>query len=37
MICRSFPGEGRRGYYDFLMFERRAQEDDDWVALTNNK
>ena len=35
-ICRSFPGEGRCGYYDFLMFERRAQEDDDWVALTNN-
>ena len=35
-ICRSFPGEGRCGYYDFLTFERRAQEDDEWVALTNN-
>ncbi len=35
-ICRSFPGEGRCGYYDFLMFERRAQDDDAWVALTNN-
>lgn len=35
-ICRSFPGEGRCGYYDFLMFERRAQEDDEWVAVTNN-
>ena len=36
-ICRSFPGEGRCGYYDFLMFERRAQEDKDWVAVTNNE
>jgi hypothetical protein len=35
-ICRSFPGEGRCGYYDFLAFERRAQEDDTWVAVTNN-
>ena len=36
-ICRSFPGEGRCGYYDFLMFERRAQEDKTWVAVTNNQ
>lgn len=36
-ICRSFPGEGRCGYYDFLSFERRAQDDPEWVALTNNK
>jgi len=35
-ICRSFPGAGRCGYYDFLMFERRAQEDEHWVAVTNN-
>lgn len=35
-ICRSFPGDGRCGYYDFLTFERRAQDDDDWVAVTNN-
>ncbi len=35
-ICRSFPGEGRCGYYDFLTFERRAQGDEDWVAVTNN-
>ena len=35
-ICRSFPGDGRCGYYDFLMFERRAQDDDAWVAVTNN-
>jgi uncharacterized protein len=34
--CRSFPGAGRCGYYDFLMFERRCQDDDTWVAVTNN-
>jgi Fe-S-cluster containining protein len=34
-ICRSYPG-GRCGYYDFLSFERRAQEDKDFVALTDN-
>ncbi|MFM8307575.1 MAG: YkgJ family cysteine cluster protein, partial [Microcystis aeruginosa] len=22
--CRSYPGEGRCGYYDFLMHERRC-------------
>mgnify|MGYP001319035705 FL=1 len=36
-VCRSFPGKGRCGYYDFLMFERRAQEDPTWVAVTTNK
>ena len=35
-VCRSFPGGGRCGYYDFLAFERRAQEDDTFVALTNH-
>ena len=35
-MCRSFPGGGRCGYYDFLSFERRAQEDDKFVALTNH-
>ena len=35
-VCRSFPGGGRCGYYDFLMFERRAQDDDEFVALTNH-
>lgn len=35
-VCRSFPGDGRCGYYDFLMFERRCQEDDEFVALTDN-
>lgn len=36
-ICRDYPGAGRCGYYDFLMFERRAQDDDTWVAVTNNE
>ncbi len=36
-VCRSFPGGGRCGYYDFLSFERRAQEDDEFVALTNHE
>ena len=35
-ICRKYPGTWRCGYYDFLMFERRAQDDDAWVAVTNN-
>jgi Fe-S-cluster containining protein len=34
--CRSYPG-GRCGYYDFLSFERRAQEDPEFIATTNNK
>jgi Fe-S-cluster containining protein len=35
-ICREFPGGRRCGYYDFLSFERRAQEDPDYVSTTNN-
>jgi Fe-S-cluster containining protein len=35
-VCRSFPGAGRCGYYDFLAFERRAQEDETYVALTTH-
>ncbi len=35
-VCRSFPGAGRCGYYDFLAFERRAQEDDEFIALTDH-
>ena len=34
-ICREFPGQGRCGYYDFLSFERRTQDDPDWVATTD--
>ena len=36
-VCRSFPGEGRCGYYDFLQFERSAQEDTEFVATTWNR
>lgn len=35
-ICRTFPGEGRCGYYDFLAFERRTQDDPEWVSRTNH-
>jgi len=34
--CRSYPGPGRCGYYDFLSFERRAQNDPERVAITNH-
>lgn len=30
-ICRTYPGSTRCGYYDFLTFERRAQEDPDFI------
>ena len=30
-ICRQYPGEPRCGYYDFLSFERRAQEDPEFI------
>ena len=33
-VCRSFPGEGRCGYWDFLSFERRGQKDKDYVSTT---
>lgn len=35
-ICREFPGTRRCGYYDFLTFERNAQEDDEYISTTNN-
>lgn len=35
-VCRSFPGDGRCGYYDFLMFERRSQKDPEWIASTDH-
>jgi len=35
-ICRDFPGRKRCGYYDFLKFERKAQDDPDYIALTSN-
>ncbi|MCH9806918.1 MAG: YkgJ family cysteine cluster protein [Alphaproteobacteria bacterium] len=36
-VCRDFPVEDRCGYYDFLTFEREAQDDPDFVAVTNHK
>jgi len=36
-ICREFPGTARCGYYEFLKFERRAQEDPEFVATTWNE
>ena len=36
-ICREFPGEGRCGYYDFLKFERNAQEDPEYISTTWNQ
>jgi uncharacterized protein len=35
-ICREYPGTCRCGYYDFLSFERRVQEDPDWIPSTWN-
>jgi Fe-S-cluster containining protein len=35
-VCRAYPGGGRCGYYDFLSFERRAQDDPDFVASTDH-
>ena len=34
--CRSYPGN-RCGYYDFLSFERAAQEDKEFISTTWNK
>jgi hypothetical protein len=36
-VCRAFPGKGRCGYYDFLMFERRIQNDPEFVAVTRHE
>lgn len=30
-ICREYPGGSRCGYYDFLRFERKAQEDPEFI------
>lgn len=36
-ICREYPGTVRCGYYDFLSFERRTQEDPDFVPIPFNR
>ena len=35
-ICRDYPGQKKCGYFEFLRFERKAQEDPDYIALTGN-
>ena len=35
-ICRDFPGATKCGYYEFLKFEREAQEDPELVATTGD-
>jgi uncharacterized protein len=34
--CRAYPGRARCGYYDFLTFERHAQNDPDYVSTTRH-
>ena len=34
--CRGYPGLKRCGYYEFLRFERRAQKDPEYIALTGS-
>ena len=36
-ICRTYPGNCRCGYYDFLTFERRVQGDPEFVPSTFNR
>src|SRR5688572_15823599 len=35
-VCRTYP-TGRCGYYDFLSFERRLQDDKDWVIEIDHR
>lgn len=30
-VCRDYPNGGKCGYYDFLMFERKHQDDPDFI------
>jgi hypothetical protein len=34
--CRKYPEAPRCGYYDFLKFERKQQDDPEHIAGTNN-
>ena len=36
VACRAYPGKSRCGYYDFLTFERIAQNDPDYVSTTRH-
>lgn len=35
-VCREYPGAVRCGYYDFLSFERRIQDDPEFIPSTWN-
>ena len=35
-ICRDYPGLRKCGYYDFLQFERRLQEDPEFIPTAYN-
>jgi uncharacterized protein len=32
-LCRMHPEENRCGYYDFLMWERKHQSDDEFIPM----
>jgi Fe-S-cluster containining protein len=33
-VCHEYPAQSRCGYYDFLKWERKHQEDDTFVPLS---
>ena len=33
-VCRGYPDSERCGYYEFLKFERKLQDDKKFIALT---
>jgi Fe-S-cluster containining protein len=33
-LCRQHPEESHCGYYDFLMWERKHQDDDEFIPLS---
>lgn len=35
-VCRQYPEGNRCGYYDFISWERRHQDDQDFVPLAKN-
>jgi len=37
LACREYPEAHRCGYYEFLKFERRLQEDPEFVATTDGR
>jgi uncharacterized protein len=36
-VCREYPGVSNCGYYDFLRFERDAQNDKTYVSTTDHR